>query len=208
LINFNRIYGNTPYGIYYDNNVNREVNAATNLQSIDARYNWWGNNQGPNSAGADKTNLDPTMYTPWIIMKFSPSQVTLNSGTITQITANFLYDNLGTYHDPANGHIPDGTPVTFTTTIGQVGSQTITKYTVNGIATAILKAWNAAGDPVWGTAFITATTDAQTLSSTITILEVPTAKAATIGMQETGIPIAGLIMGILMLLGGLVTSKK
>ena len=206
LINFNRFYGNAPYGIEI-----QEYELESTINPIlNATLNWWGSNAGPNGAGADKTNLASSLYTPWIVMGFSPTQVTLNGGSTTTIVANFLYDNIGGYHDPINGHIPDGTPVTFTTTLGQVGSQSITKYTVNGVATAILKAWNAAGDPVWGTAFLTATTDAQTLSSSVTILEVPTANAAskTVEMQETGLPVAGLILAVLAVFGGLFAPKR
>jgi uncharacterized repeat protein (TIGR01451 family) len=64
---------------------------------------------------------------------------------------------------------------------------------------------------VFGSSIISETYNINTEGvNTITINAVAEAKAAskTIGMQETGIPIAGLIMGILMLLGGLITSKK
>lgn len=219
IINFNRIYGNTPYGIYYNNTTEVEPNSVSAAITtpitpvLDAKYNWWGSNAGPNSAGADKTNLESTYYAPWIVMKLTPTKVVINGGEKTLLTASFLYDNNGTYHDPANGHIPDGTPVTFTTSLGQVGSQTITTYTVNGIATAILRAVDAAGNPVSGIALITATTDAQMLSTSVSIIEVPEANAATnttntVGMQETGIPIAGLILAILALFGGLVVPKR
>ena len=32
----------------------------------------------------------------------------------SQVTAVLLYDSNGVYHDPANGKLPDGIPVTFT----------------------------------------------------------------------------------------------
>ena len=211
-INFNRFFGNTQYGIYYDIEQPSigSVSAAAVLPNFDAKYNWWGSNAGPNTANSDDTNLQSSLYTPWIVMKFSPSVVNMVGGTTTTIVANFLYDNLGGYHDPANGHIPDNTPVLFTTTLGQVGSQQITKYTVNGVATAILKAWNAVGDPVNGIAYLTATTDAQTLTGQVTIT--PKVNAAseegTVGMQETGLPIAGLILAILAVLGGSFVPRR
>ncbi|MGF7119244.1 hypothetical protein J2749_002257 [Methanobacterium oryzae] len=222
IINFNRIYGNTPYGIYNSTiEATADVSAASDplpptMPTINAKYNWWGSNNGPNSAGADKTNLESAYYAPWLVMKLTPTKVVINGGETTLLTASFLYDNNGTYHDPANGHIPDGTPVTFTTSLGQVGSQTITTYTVNGIATAILRAVDAAGNLVSGIAYITATTDSQTLSTSVSIIEVPEANAATnttnttstVGMQETGIPLVGLILAILALFGGLATSKR
>ncbi|KAF5079953.1 hypothetical protein DSECCO2_124810 [anaerobic digester metagenome] len=219
LINFNRFFGNTPYGVYYNNTTSmmpKSLSAAPVSSSpvLDAKYNWWGSNSGPNTVGADKTNLESTYYAPWIVMNLNPTKVLMNGGTTTTLTANFLYDSNGTYHDPANGHVPDGTPVTFTTSLGQVGSQTITKYTVNGIATAILRAWNAAGDPVSGMAFITATVDGQTLSGSVNILEVPTANAAssttsnTVAMQNTGLPLNYLVLAILAVISGFVVPRR
>lgn len=76
-------------------------------------------------------------------MKFSPGMVDGGRHN-NQDFANFLYNNIGGYRNPANGHIPDGTPVLFITTLGQVRSQQITKYTINSVATAILRVWNAA----------------------------------------------------------------
>ena len=220
IINFNRIYGNTPYGIesFIPKEYSQKVTSqkAVNLPQYDinAKYNWWGSNSGPNTTGADKTNLGAASYTPWIVMGFSPSQVNLNSGKTTLLTANFLYDSNGSYHDPANGHIPDGTPVKFVTSLGQVGSQWVIKYTVDAVATTFLRAWNAAGEPVWGTAIISATTDAQTLLSSENILntgaQTTKVKAAskTIPLQKTGLPLVGILLAVLAVFSGLVTPKK
>lgn len=220
IINFNRIYGNTPYGIEsfipkeYSQKVTSQKAVSLPEYNVDAKYNWWGSNRGPNTAGADKTNLGAASYTPWIVMGFSPSQVNLNSGKTTLLTANFLYDSNGGYHDPANGHIPDGTPVKFVTSLGQVGSQWVIKYTVNAVATTLLRAWNAAGEPVWGTAIISAATDAQTLLSSENILntgvQTTNVKAAskTIPLQKTGLPLAGIVLAILAVFSGLVVPKR
>ena len=222
IINFNRIYGNTPYGIEnfipkeYSQKVTSQKAVSLPEYDINAKYNWWGSNSGPNTAGADKTNLGAASYTPWIVMGFSPSQVNLNSSKTTLLTANFLYDSNGSYHDPTNGHIPNGTPVKFVTSLGQVGSQWAIKYTVNAVATTLLRAWNAAGGPVWGTAVISATTDAQTLSNRENILNTGTkttkvkaaSKTKTIPLQKTGLPLAGILLAVLAVFSGLVTSKK
>ncbi len=216
LINFNRIYGNTPYGIFYENFVSQtgELSASTPKVTINATLNWWGSNGGPNSPGADKTNLNSTYYAPWIVMQFITTQMIMNGGQTVPLVANFLYDNLGNYHDPVYGHVPDGIPVLFTTNLGQVGSQSIIKNTINGIATAILKAWNASGAPVWGIALVTASVDGQTaLSSSVTIQKVASANTAeltgkTIGMQNTGLPIPMMILAILMVIGGLTGARR
>lgn len=204
LINFNRFYGNTEYGIFLENS----APTANDIQPItlDARYNWWGSNAGPNGVGADKTNLDPSSYTPWMVMSFSPTQAVISGGSTTPIVANFLYDSWGVYHDPANGHIPDGTPVLFTTSLGQVGSQQTIKYTINAMASALLRAWDEWGRPVSGLAILTARTDGQILSSSATITT--NAASKTIGMQHTGLPTNYLIIAILMVISGLIIPKR
>ena len=83
LINFNRFYGNTPYGVYYNNTTSmmpKLLSAApvSSSQVLDAKYNWWGSNSGPNTVGADKTNLESTYYAPWIVMRLNPTNVLMN----------------------------------------------------------------------------------------------------------------------------------
>jgi len=214
LINFNRFYGNTPYGLYLNNSriigagaVSNEGPVKLTAPIFDAKYNWWGSNNGPNATGADKTNLDSEYYAPWMIMRLDPSQVSISGGETTLLTASFLYDSLGAYHDPANGHIPDGTPVFFTTSLGQVGSSSILKYTSGGIATALLRAWNEQGVSVSGIAFITATTDAQTLSNSVKVNAAVNA-ANSVAMQNTGVPVSYLVMAVLMLLCGFLAPKR
>jgi uncharacterized repeat protein (TIGR01451 family) len=66
--------------------------------------------------------------------------------------------------DPNTGHIPDGSPVTFNTDKGSIGSKIIDKETTAGITTATLTA-----DETAGIAHITATTDAQAVNTELTI---------------------------------------
>jgi len=61
----------------------------------------------------------------------APSTVLTN--TNSAISVDLLHDNYGNYIDPSNGHVPDGIPFTFSTTLGTIDNHA---YTVNGIAKA------------------------------------------------------------------------
>lgn len=191
--NFNRIVGNSLTTIRND------------YGNVDARYNWWGsNNPDFNTliSGEDIT------YTPWLYMNFNTGSVNVNQGQQVPLTAsfNYLYDgNTITPLDPATGHIPDNTPVTFTTTLGEVGSSSVVKFTFNGVASAILRATQS------GIALVTAGTDSQILSTRIVVNAVSgpsTVTGTTVGMQTTGVPLAGIALAILMLTGGLVSPRR
>jgi hypothetical protein len=76
------------------------------------------------------------------------------------------------------------------------------------LAFAILR-----GDEGPGMATVTGTDGNQTLSAGVTILQAPTVEAAsteegTIGMQKTGMPLAGLILAILAVLGGALAPRR
>ena len=197
--NFNRFYNNTA---------TTNGNAICNKHgSVDAKYNWWGSNDGP-ATGSIYGEL--AEYDPWLVMTYSANPTTIQQGSKSTLTADFRYDSNGSFHDPALGHLPDGTPVTFTTNLGNVGSKSVVKYTIDGIATAILR-----GDEAAGEALTTANLDNQTLNSTVTI-NAATVNAATtskstgntVGMQPTGSPIVPLALAILSVLGGLITTRK
>ena len=197
--NFNRFYNNTA---------TTNGNAICNIHgSVDAKYNWWGSNDGP-ATGSIYGEL--AEYDPWLVMTYSANPTTIPQGSKSTLTADFRYDSNGSFHDPSLGHLPDGTPVTFTTNLGNVGSKSVVKYTIDGIATAILR-----GDEAAGEALTTANLDNQTLNSTVTI-NAATVNAATtskttgntVGMQTTGAPIVPLALAILSVLGGLINTRK
>ncbi len=201
-LNFNRIIGNTADGdgqdIYNDNTDPDDTH--------DALYNWWGSNACP--AAGRIVNTDGLVeYDPWLVMRYNANPTTITQGETSTLTADFRYDSDGTFHDPADGHLPDGTPVTFTTNLGNVGSKSVVKYTLNGVATAILR-----GDEAAGAALTSATLDNQTLYSTVTIkartVEAATTQSTTIGMQKTGAPLAGIVLALLMVLGGFISTRK
>ena len=77
------------------------------------------------------------------------------------ITADLLYDSNGNYHYPGYGHVPDGIPVQFTTTLGSINSSVLT---VNGVATANLISGTS------GIADVSATVDSQTVHTSVNII--------------------------------------
>jgi hypothetical protein len=143
-------------------------------------------------------------------MKFTATPTVITQGGTSILTADFRYDSNGIFHDPSNGHLPDGTPVTFTTSLGEVGSSSVVKYTINGVAIGTLRATES------GTGILTARMDDQVLSTNIIINSkptptpdpVPTAHGQTVPMQRTGLPVGLLALAILMVLGGIVSTKK
>lgn len=200
VLNFNRIIGNTaPSG---SNIYNWPQRGTTN-----ALYNWWGSNAGPDPLSL--VNVAEDEYDPWLVMNYSANPTTIPQGATSTLTADFRYDSDGTFHDPTLGHLIDGTLVTFTTNLGNVGSKSTVVGTLNGIATAILR-----GDEAAGEALTSASLDSQTLYATVTITAAANAATTTavsgntVGMQSTGIPIAGMILAILMVLGGFIGTRK
>ncbi|MBF4475256.1 hypothetical protein [Methanobacterium formicicum] len=202
-VNFNRMVENAPEDLY--NSIEESqlgLFAAGEGSQYNAQYNWWGSNSDPYLRG--RIVGEQVSYDPWMVMHFTASPAT-TAGTTATITADLRYDNHGNYHDPVNGHIPDNTMVTFTTSLGNVGSKSVTVPLVNGIALAILRA-----DEGTGLAWLTARLDSELLTLAMTI-NPPVASAATtktIGMQETGQPVLPLILAGLMVLGGIILPRR
>jgi len=195
--NFNRIINNTAPQAF-------DIHADAQRGTVDARYNWWGSNNGPGPSSLVNVN----QYTPWLVMRYSADPTTIQQGKTSTLTADFRYDSNGIFHDPANGHLPDGTPVTFTTNLGNVGSKSIVIGTLNGIATAILR-----GDEGTGNALTSAMLDGQTLTATVAITPVvnaasETSEEGTVGMQKTGLPLPLMVLAVLMVLGGVLSPKR
>jgi len=164
-VNFNRIVNNSLTAMHSDGG------------SADARYNWWGSNN-PNFATLISGAAD---YSLWLYMTFQADPTTIQQGETSTLTANFnnAYDGVNpvTPFDPVIGHLPDGILVTFTTDLGQVGSQTVDKPTVNGVATATLTGTES------GLANLSATLDDETLTFNV---EVTTDPCANVTITKTG----------------------
>jgi predicted outer membrane repeat protein len=207
-LNFNRIVDNTA------GNEGQDISDQNSdpEEKHDALYNWWGSNDGPSDGRIWGELVE---YDPWLIMTYSADPTTILQGETSTLTADFRYDSDGTFHDPALGHLPDGLPVTFTTTLGNVGSKSVVTYTLNAVATAILR-----GDEAAGGASTTAILDGQTSTAPVTIraaggdesgnssVIAEAATSETVGMQETGAPVVPLALAVLSVLGGLAVTRK
>lgn len=158
-VNFNRIIGNYRT---IDNSPDDIYNVYTEPESsLDARFNWWGSNDGPAKGRVVGGYVD---YDPWLVMRFSFNPTKIQLGNNSTLTTDFRYDSDETLHDPALGHLLDGTLVTFTTTLGSVGSKLVQIGTINGVATAILR-----GDETVGSSLVSGVLDGVTQTGIVTI---------------------------------------
>jgi len=100
-----------------------------------------------------------------MVLTAGASPANTSIGRTSAITADFLYDNLGNYHNPALGHVPDGIPVNFEISdaqpLGSLGS--LSSTTVNGRASVAFTA------SALGTAGFTVSVDNQQVSAQTTI---------------------------------------
>ena len=205
--------------------------------SLDARYNWWGSNTNPKNVSnliagqADKVDTDS-----WLVLTITPHKNTIDVNGKTIVTADLLHDNHGVYHDPASGHVHDGTVVTFSASSGTLNP--ITVELVNGSAVTTLAAHSE------GKSIVRAAVDNQTVSTEVTVnpfkpapvdpvkpipvkpdspnsddngthntnsncTQYNTVHASSkIDVQKTGLPLNYLILGIFLVLGGLVPKRK
>jgi hypothetical protein len=150
-----RFFGNVA-------NTGTGVHKDLNPGTVTAINNWWGNNNGPGTAGADSiVAVSPGVATsnPWLVLSFSDSPSTvLTSGTAT-LTASVTKNSSGT----SGFSIPTGTPVTFAA--GALGNASPASSTLtSGSATSTFTA-GATG----GTGQTSATVDNQTVTAAITV---------------------------------------
>ncbi len=134
------------------NNIDNRFNGALNISG-----NWWGTNAGVTGVAGSYTADN------WIYMTLTVDRGIIKVGETSNVTANFnnLYNGtMITNINPANGHIPDGTSVNFSSDIGEITSEV---GTIDGLATAIYT-----GTKI-GTANITVVSAKQSLHSNIRI---------------------------------------
>ena len=132
-LNFNRIIGTG--------------NAITSPSgSVNAKINWWGSNSSP--SGKVSGNVDASA---WLVLTTNATPSSITTKGTSNITADITHDQNGVYYIPANGHVPDGIPISFTRTLGTVNPDTTTIN--NGDASTTFTATTPS------TANITATVD-------------------------------------------------
>jgi len=148
-ISASRIVGNTSA------QASSIVDADPNYGStVTATGNWWGSNGSP----ANLFNGGVVTYSPWLVMTFTASSGTVNTGQSATLTAA-----IDTGSDGSAGYqVADGTPVSFTGSLGTVNpSTTVTSL---GVAESTYTATTP------GSATVTAAIDSQTLSVSLTNL--------------------------------------
>ena len=148
-VNFNSIIGNSP------NIAQIYCSGGT----LNVTLNWWGSNLDPSIYVSNDTTTSVNV-TSWLVLNITANSTIFN-GVNSTVTVDLLHDNTGTYHDPVNGHVPDGTLVTFTATNGSLNP--ITTTLINGEATTLFTANHV------GTSTINATVDNQTVTQLLTV---------------------------------------
>ena len=194
-IHYNIIVGNGDYGVW-----NYKVSHL-----VDATNNWWGANDGPSGQGpgsGDNVSANVT-YDPWIVLYVNadPPSIVADGSSTSTITADMTRNSNGV-DTSAQGHIPDGTEIIFTTDKGSIGSSTTTKATTSGKATATLTS-----STTQGTATVNASappyTNAATNSTTVvfTALSTPTPTPTPAPRPVPAITPLGFIVALVSLFG-------
>ena len=154
-IKFCRIIGNTANlgGAIYNS-------AESTVGTVTAALNWWGSNSNPITKVYGTVNIKP-----WLILTLTATPAQIEFGETSYIKAHLIRDSNGVFHNPANGHVPDGIPMKFKTTLGTLNSPV---STTNGAANTILNSGN-----IKGVADVTVTADSQTIHTSVIIGPIP-----------------------------------
>ena len=139
------------------NNTAPQGNSIDTMQGpVDAKYNWWGSNKDPSGECSGDVN-----YGPWLVLTIKSSSDKTDVGGKVNVAADLQHDNNGVYHDPSEGHVIDGTVVSFSVDNGSLNP--ITVELVNGSAFTVFTAKNV------GSANVSATLDKETVTTKLTV---------------------------------------
>ena len=143
-LNYNRIVNNSNTAVY-------ELNGQVNAED-----NWWGTNF--NNTNLESVGMTNFQVSTWIVLNIIANPSTVNLGDNSTLTASLLYNNNDT---KINGNLPNGIPVNFGTTLGNVNpiNTTIQNNTSKTILTT----------NTLGYAFVSATVDDQTVSTLVQV---------------------------------------
>ncbi|MEA2348695.1 MAG: hypothetical protein QOG62_2482 [Thermoleophilaceae bacterium] len=139
------------------------INNSDANDTIDARNNWFGCNDGPGQTGCDTvtgSDASDVDVTPFLVLGVSASPATIKAGgESSTVSADLLHNSAGREVDP---DFPNGVSVAFTTTLGTLGAATAT--TKDGVASATLTSGAATG-----TATVAAKLNSATVTTPVTI---------------------------------------
>ena len=99
----------------------------------------------------------------WLVLTIKSSSTSVGNYKTSIIRADLCHDNAGVYHNPVNGHVPDGIKVVFKTTLGTINSHL---YTVNGVVWSTFKAGSVAG-----ISKVSAVVDNQTVNTSVKVID-------------------------------------
>jgi CSLREA domain-containing protein len=141
-----------------------------NLGTVNAVNDWWGCNYGPGTAGAGCAAVPndvsgPATTAPFLVLQSSANPSPVAAPGTAAFTADLTFNSVST-DTSAGGTIPDGTAVTFASTLGVVANPALT--TSAGKATGSFSA-----SLIGGTATLSATVDSQTVSTSLVITPAP-----------------------------------
>jgi Bacterial Ig-like domain (group 3)/Bacterial Ig-like domain (group 1)/Putative Ig domain/Invasin, domain 3/Domain of unknown function (DUF4214) len=169
-IAFDRIVGNSATngagGIH--NYSSQATTTATN--------DWWGCNAGPGSTGCDTavnsgSGSGTLSVSPRLTLSVTPASSHVATGGSAAVTFSLSRNSAG--QDTSSlGHVPDGTPVTFSASLGSM--QPATTSTLGGAATT---QYTAGSSP--GTETAVVTVDNDTATATMTIGQAPVITSIT-----------------------------
>lgn len=161
-INFNRIVRNIASagnGIYYNELITDSI-------VLNATKNWWGSNSSP----ASQIHGD-VLFDPWLILMADVSPQTLVYGGSATVRANLLHDSSGRYNNPANGHVPNGIPISFKPDWGS--TEPTVAFTMDGLAKTLFRA-NGKTLPIPVNIYTNLDSEQNTVHATIYITRAPT----------------------------------
>ncbi len=130
--------------------------------TVDATNNWWGCNEGPGLGGCApivNTGGGSVSFNPWLVLGIGASPTTIETGgQVSEVSADLTTNSAG---DDVGGFFPDQIPVGFATTLGSIATP---RSTQTGVAQTLLTSAAVAG-----TASASATLDAETVTTPVTI---------------------------------------
>jgi adhesin/invasin len=139
--------------------------------------------QVPGTATVTAT-ADPVSDTVDVTFEVGPPYTVTLVAYPTSLTVGAISTLTVTVSDQFNNNVADGTVVNFETNLGSLGSATVSKTTVSGVATATLTS------QVAGTAVVTATSDSKYGTANVTFNpDLP--YTMTVEAYPTSIPIGG-----------------
>ncbi|MEM8962615.1 MAG: lamin tail domain-containing protein [Acidobacteriota bacterium] len=152
VADFNRIVGN-------------DIGIDSHSPVVAGLPNWWGCNAGPDMIGCDTTSgTFPADVDPWLTFSIRADPTMITPVQTSDIQADFFTDSAGN-DTSLIAYIPDGTPVDFTATLGDITPES--KFTIDSYALATFTPTVSSG-----IADISATTDNETVTVQV-IIEVP-----------------------------------